>query len=83
MRYIEAEFDNGEGVVEYSYYEIEDAATDDDIATNMIICDDFDNFCASFAPNTDNEDILDEYFENCSWGWCEISKEEYKSIVGV
>lgn len=79
MRYIEVTFENGYAGCDINeYYVFSDDITDEEIDTNEHICLDFDNYVEDYKPTYLDEDEEGWYYENATWSWCEITKEEYE-----
>lgn len=78
MRYIEVErIDETYNRVEYEQYCFPDSMTNDDIACDDLLIEDFEEFMNDIDTSNMTDEEIDEYQDNCGWYFYEIDKEEY------
>ena len=78
MRYIEVErIDETYNRVEYEQYCFPDSMTDDDIACDDLLIEDFEEFMNDIDTSNMTDKEIDEYIDNCGWYFYEIDEEEY------
>lgn len=80
MRYIEvARVDRIYDRFEYERYCFPDSMTDEDIACDDLLIEDFEDFINEISVTTikaDGNDVY-EYIDNCFWRFYEIDEEKY------
>ena len=83
MRYIRVErIDKTYGRTECDTYEFPNEMTNDDIATEEGLCDEFDNFVNKISTSTIVADghSVEDYLENCEWWFYDLDEEEIKEM---
>lgn len=79
MKYIRTEFYAGRRFKDDAYI-VEDNATDEDIAFDERICNDFDDFVKHSIPSFEGQYDEDAWYDTVYWEWYEIEEAEYNEL---